>query len=289
MKKQTFLITGSSGFLGSHLTHVLRQQGHTVWELSSRPNTEKSKIKFKLGEKLLFPSDVETSKTLIHCAYDFNDTSDPNININLTGSSILFNEATQSGIDRIVFISSMSAHEGAKSNYGRIKFLIEQEVRKHPKHLIIRPGFILGPGGICARLIDQIRKLPTLPIFFAHSPIQPIDVENLLAGVTASLNSDFTGELNLACSPALETKEFYARFCQLLKKQYRPLILPGNLGLATLKLLETAHIPLPLKSDNLLGLKYAKIWDTEESWNRLAMPCPTPDTCFDAFSENLKS
>jgi nucleoside-diphosphate-sugar epimerase len=281
MKNESILVTGASGFVASKLIEMLRLGGREVWGLSTQSKGSSFQIKFSLGQPLSLPREVANPKILIHCAYDFSDRSEPVENINYLGSVRLFEEAKKLGIEKIIFLSSMSAHIDAQSKYGETKFQIEQRLNDFGRGLIVRPGFILGPGGICLNLVRQIERLPLLPIFYARAPIQLVDLDRLLLAIEISLNLDMLGELNLGCLPALAIEDFYQSLCKALSLSYRPVRLPGALGLLLLRIVEFLKFELPLKTDNLLGLKYAKSWQSEESWLRLGLIPPNAQDCLD--------
>src|SRR5262249_28225070 len=92
---------------------------------------------------------------------------------------------------RFCFISSISAPEEASSRYGREKFAIEKMMAGH---LIVRPGFILGPGGVFQRLVRSIASLPILPLFYGGDlPIHTVHVEDVARGVIGLVQGDHKG------------------------------------------------------------------------------------------------
>ena len=72
-----------------------------------------------------------------------------------------------------------------------------------------------------------------------------------------------TGAYNLVHPTAYPLKEFYQKI--FIKQKLTPkfLHLPGNLTLIGLKAAEFLKIPLPLTSENLLGLKYLQIFESD--------------------------
>src|SRR5437899_1902044 len=129
----TYGVTGASGFVGSRIANELRQHA-AVRELGRH-----SQYHFALGK----PVDrgvLEGADVLVHCAWDFTPKSWAEVKrIDVEGSLDLFAVAREAGVGRIIYISSMSAFEGTKSNYGRAKLAIEKQAAKHhPEVAIVR-------------------------------------------------------------------------------------------------------------------------------------------------------
>ena len=86
-----YLITGSSGFVGSNLRIYLENEGHKVYQCS-RNLKENNKIYFDLEKKIHLKNDILNKiDVLIHCAYNFYSTSlEKNRKINVLGSEKIF-------------------------------------------------------------------------------------------------------------------------------------------------------------------------------------------------------
>ena len=107
-------ITGSTSTIGCKLVQELRLRGFDVIPFGGRS----SEI-WRIGS--LFPGGVKAD-VLIHLAHDRKLTFKKNIEAtkNLCGSF--------SG--KIIFLSSLSAHSRAISNYGRSKYFMEGSFEK---------------------------------------------------------------------------------------------------------------------------------------------------------------
>src|ERR1700691_78298 len=145
--QRTCLITGSRGYLGSCIKAKFQQAGWNVVELIRNPTTKEMRggqaIQFRLGDEIsagLLPQ----ADALVHCAYDFTLYNWKKIHaINVLGAEKLFEAARAAGVNRLVFISSMSAFEDCKSMYGRAKLEIEKRIQSGNVFLV-RPGLIYG-------------------------------------------------------------------------------------------------------------------------------------------------
>ncbi len=263
-------ITGANGFIGSALKEACIKQGITVIGLCRNPveftpgpaDNFTPEIRFDLNNTITFthiPSDV---KTLIHTAYttQAKDLRQAYL-ANVTGSLALFDYCHTKNI-RVIFLSSCSAHVSARSFYGRSKYQLEKHLS--PNDTIIRPGFVVGNGGIYLRLEHTMRTLRFAPLFWGgQQPLQVIQLDDLVTGILNALQQNHTGAYNLVYSTPYLCREFYRQIFIKQKLKPRFLRLPGDLTLRALKIAEFLKIPLPLTSENLLGLKHLKTFESD--------------------------
>ncbi len=165
------LLTGASGFVGSHILDALRSRGlETVILL--RPTSNQSLIAAHLpGVEIRTggindPGSLRTAMAgithVIHCAgatkaYRLSEFYD----VNQIGTRNVVEAANAAGVRRIVHISSLAAAGPATpdqpareddapqpvSEYGRSKLAGEQEVRERARgeYVILRPPAVYGP------------------------------------------------------------------------------------------------------------------------------------------------
>jgi nucleoside-diphosphate-sugar epimerase len=188
-------ITGSSGFIGSALKLACMQQSIAVVGLCRNPKFANDQP-FDLNNPASFsqiPSDVNT---LIHAAYTTKAKDlKQAFQANITGSLALFDYCHQKNI-RIIFLSSCSAHAEARSFYGKSKYQLESYLNENDA--IIRPGFVIGDGGIYQRLEQSLRTLKFAPLFWGgKQPLQIIQLEDLVTGIINILLQNRTGTYNL--------------------------------------------------------------------------------------------
>lgn len=275
------VLTGASGFIGSHLCRALLDAGYAVTALVRNPgrmgfsHPRLRVLAHTLPESA--PSACFSPRPLafIHCAYQTSGAAPARLlEINTRGAETLLAACREHAVSPFVFLSSMSAHPGALSCYGRGKLRIERSLSPE-QDLVIRPGMVVdatGQGGLYGRLVRMIRRFRVVPIFFGgEQPIQTIDVHDLCAGILRCLELGLRGRLTLAEPQAISIRDFYRVIGR--RAGVRPWLvpLPGHLILALLHGLERMPWRLPASSENLLGLKALVAEDTHGDLARVGL------------------
>ena len=254
-----YLITGTSGYVGSQLMRYLKERGHSVTELRRSPsNAPQAKVvPFTLGET---PSvaQLQGADALIHCAYDFTARGWHDIAArNVEGTEKLFRAAKDAGVASIVLISSISAFEGCRSLYGRAKLACEAIAAAHGG-VIIRPGLVYGasPGGMVGKLRQSVRG-PLVPVIGGSQQMYLTHEDDLAALVEIASQR---GRLAPGI-PMVAAHETPVQFRDILRALAKaegssPLLLPVPwqcvwLGLATAELL---GVKLSMRSDSVVSL-----------------------------------
>jgi nucleoside-diphosphate-sugar epimerase len=253
-------ITGSNGFIGSALKKVCIQEGIETIGLCRNPTANDTR--FDLNDPKTFQYIPKDVNALVHAAYTTQAKDlKKSYKANIEGSKALFDFCHKASIP-IIFLSSCSAHENAKSFYGRSKYQLEKYLL--PTDTMIRPGFVIGDGGIYKRLETSIKTLKFAPLFWGgQQPIQIIHLDELVQGIIMVIKKKLSGAYTLAHPTPLTIQAFYTQIFEKLDLSPRFLKFPGDLTLLALKVAEFLNIPLPLTSENLLGLKYLKIYESD--------------------------
>ena len=157
------LITGANGFVGSAVVRHLVAAGHTVLACGRTPPlpmaAAMSFVRWQLGDPL--PTDATSGcDAVVHGAYD---PRPDQAAANRRGTQLAIQSASSAGVRRQLLLSSFSAHPEAASSYGRGKYELEQ-VCEAVGGTIVRPGLVVGPGGLFGRMIATVRRLPLVPL-----------------------------------------------------------------------------------------------------------------------------
>jgi len=135
--KLQVLITGSNGNLGTRLISRLKAMEIVDAHAVTRVNGD---FDFNTLNKQI--DDLgENEKVLVHLAWNTLDRSHEAQQKCVRQTAEIAEVCNTRGV-RMIFVSSMSSHENARSKYGEGKFCAEKEVQKRGG-CVIRPGFVL--------------------------------------------------------------------------------------------------------------------------------------------------
>lgn len=241
------LITAGNSFIGSRLSVYLQARGHTIVETARRPAS--NQVRFVLGDEVR-SSLVSDFDAIIHAAHDF-DSADRT----LLGTRQLFEAARQSEHPpRQLFIGSYSARPDAVSEYGQVKYQLER-IFLDANETIIRPGLVIGNGGLFARNLRTVMNAPIIPLLNGGRDDVPIiSIDDLARSTALLLEGDRTGAWNLFHSEIPSMRDIVKAIG--VSTNRRPLIVsvPVPIALAAIRLLSRLGIPLPFREDNIRSL-----------------------------------
>jgi nucleoside-diphosphate-sugar epimerase len=258
-------VTGAGGYLGSRLCASLRGSGWVVYELSrgggaARPNDGLS-VPFSLaqGAPPGFFRD-EGVEALVHCAYDFRLTAWRDIlEQNVKGSIRLMETAREEGVERLVFISTMSAFEGCRSLYGRAKLEIEKEALRLGA-VVIRPGLVYGdrPGAMVGAMVKALELSPVVPLVGNGRqvlyPAHEDDLARLVERVLHVADAEIGGPLIAASEKGKTFREIVTTLAARAGKRVWFAPVPWRLPWALLRSAEALGLRPRFRSDSVLSL-----------------------------------
>lgn len=244
-------VTGSTGFLGANLTRHWRERGHVV--SGSAPDADETapeSIRHTLGNALE-PSLLAGADAIVHGAYD----AAASYSTNYDGTVLIYEAARDAAVARQIFISSYSARPDAASEYGKLKYALEQFFLAQAQS-VVRPGLVIGNGGLFGRNMRKILASPIMPLLDGGRDQLPlIGIRDFTAAMTAILEGRRTGAFNLF-DPGLVTMRTLVRTVNVAGG-HRALYLPISAALAEalLSVCERFGIRLPVDRGNLRALK----------------------------------
>jgi len=254
--KPRCLLTGASGYLGGMIARKLVANGWDVVGMTRKPKA--GEVAFKLGGDIAAET-LAGYDALIHCAYDFAPVSWADIEAtNVQGSAKLFRAAKEAGIRHLLLISTISAFEGCKSNYGRAKLLIEKHAREAGA-CVVRPGLIYGarPGAMFGRLVSQVQKSSLMPMpgdgkQMMYTVHQDDLTDAIFKGLLA--NPAPAAPITVANGAPIAFRDIMIAIGRKFGKKVTPVPLPWQAMWLGLRGAEIAKIQLGLRSDSLVSL-----------------------------------
>ncbi|MFF2384313.1 NAD-dependent epimerase/dehydratase family protein [Streptomyces sp. NPDC058108] len=105
------LLTGGSGFIGSHVRRLLRSRGTPVRVLTHHTSTDADElVRGDLNDPASLRGVCEGITTLVHAASVINGTEDECRAVNERGTAALVAEARRSGVRRVVYVSTAAVY-----------------------------------------------------------------------------------------------------------------------------------------------------------------------------------
>lgn len=254
-------ITGASGYLGKALTVFFSEKGDTVVALCRKNVFKHNNVvfsKYSLGDDI--DKSLPKPDVCIHCAYDLSLLNfDKKKNTNVLGSKKLFDELSKLGCSKLIYVSSFSAFEGCKSEYGKLKLLIEKEALAL-NGIVIRPGLIYGGSneGLIGKLSAVVNKNSILPLIGTGAYTQYLTQIDDLLWCLFKITYD---ELPKPEAAVVLANKNPLTFKEVLRKLSPNNIyfvpVPWLLIFRCLQAIELITNKLPFRSDSVLGLVFS--------------------------------
>lgn len=221
------LVTGGTGFLGSHLCRRLRDQGHDVAVLRrARSNTaalDDLTVRYETGDitdLAALHHAVKGQDAVIHAAADiayWSPAGRPQTDINVQGSENVARACREQGVKRLVHVSSVSAigippgrdqpadetfpFNLLESGLGyhiskrRAEEAVLREVAQGLDAVIVNPAWIFGPFGRAYRgadMMQKVRRTRIVPYFTGG--LCCVHVADVVDGIVGALVQGETGQ-----------------------------------------------------------------------------------------------
>jgi len=195
------LVTGGTGFVGSHLIKRMRQEGIPVRAIVRDP--DKARALNNLGVDVV-KGDVSDTDSLekatigveriIHLVGIIQEAAGATFQrVHVDGTRNLLDAARKSGVRHFFYQSALGTRPNAKSEYHKSKWAAEELVRASGiSFTILRPSLIYGPGDqFTIRLSEMIRLSPVLPVIGSgRSKVQPIFIDDVATCIVTAVTSD---------------------------------------------------------------------------------------------------
>lgn len=261
------LLTGATGFTGSHVLKRLQRDGIAV-RCYVRA-VEKAAALERQGVEVARGDLSDESALARACA-----GCDGLINVASMGfghSPGIIRALKVAGVNRAIFVSTTAIFTQLNAPSKLVRLAAERAIRDSAlKWTILRPTMIYGSGrdrNIC-RLIKFLRCSLVLPVFGpGTASMQPIFVDDLAAGIVNALGSaGAEGQCyNLAGAAPLSYNELVQTVARLMHRRVWLWHLPAGTVSRILTSLEHCRIPFPIKAEQIARLQEDKAFSWKEA------------------------
>jgi len=285
-KTPTIAITGATGFLGTVLVNFFLNKGWRVISLARNPgNITNKNLEFRHYDlaNQLPPKTFAGVDFIIHAAYVKQAYNVNALDINVIGAENLITAIKKSAVKQTIFISSMSAHDDAISVYGRQKLAIEALFSNLKNSTVVRPGLIIGDGGIVKEMSNIMKSKHVVPLVDGgNQPLQIVGVDDLAIALHQILSKSLFGHFVVATTKVYKYKDFYKSLAKYLKTPVAYVPIPYKMLEYIFKIVDLLPIKLGVGDDNLKGLKKLTSMDSAADLKKIGITVHDLDEALEA-------
>lgn len=211
------LLTGATGFIGSHLARALRAAEYVVIEarrdIGRGTAAVRADFTRDLSAREWLPK-LAGIDAVINAVGILREHGEQTFEqIHKRAPQALFTACVVAGVRRVVQISALGADLGM-TRYLVSKRAADDYLATLPLDwTIVRPAMVFGPGGSSARLFEMLAHLPLVPLpGRGEQRMQPIHIDDLTEAIVRILGDATTGRtrIDLVGPQSLSLRELLA-------------------------------------------------------------------------------
>lgn len=268
-------VTGATGYIGQALVHRALEQGIGVVALARRPlfDARIAFVPYDLTAAAPPPEVLVGIDAVIHLAANTRGESELGVADELAAARALIAAASSSGA-RFVFVSSQAARADAPTDYGRCKWIIQQEVLA-AGGVVVSPGLVYGgrERALFGTLCGLVRALPALPDFRPAPKVQPVHVDDLAeALLRAAATPELRGlALRIADTDPVDFAGFLRAVARYRVRKVRMFMPIPRSAIRALRTLLGARLGARLGLERLESLFELRVMETAPDLQRLGL------------------
>ncbi len=277
------LVTGGTGFVGSHVVRALAARGDDLRLLvrrgSSRDHLADVEFERTSGDVLdrrAVARAVKGAERVFHIAGTTSMLAQHRqrvFDLNVKGTRIVLEESLSAGVERVVFTSSVAAI-GPASPHGTVdeshpftagslgiayvnsKHEAEVEALRLAAHglpvVIVNPSFVLGPDDPRGTSMELVRRflLGRIPAY-VDGGLNIVDVRDVAAGHVLADEKGKPGERYILGARNFTFDRLFADLARIAGRDHVPVKLPRASTRLAVELMARAGLPLPVSPDEV--------------------------------------
>lgn len=279
------LVTGGSGFLGSHLVRALAERGDELRLLARRSSelghlepVEFERVTGDVTDRRAVRRALQGVERVFHVAGRTSLRPSDRESVfatNLRGARIVFEEALRAGVERLVHTSTVGAIGVAKPHstadeespfeighlglsYVNSKHEAELEAFRLAAHglpvVIVNPSFVLGPDDPSRTSMGLVRRfcLGQIPAY-VDGALNIVDVRDVAQGHLLADARGKPAERYILSGRNFTFDRLFADLARISGVDPPPLKLPAGVALAGARMAELGRVGLPTAVDEILS------------------------------------
>jgi uncharacterized protein YbjT (DUF2867 family) len=185
------LLTGATGFIGSHVAAALLARGHAV-VAAGRHQGRDPRLGFVPAdfvhdtEKAVWVARLKGIDAVINTVGIFRPSGDASFAaVHDAAPRALFAACAEAGVRYVVQVSALGADDGAVSAFHTSKKAADDALAALPlPGCIVQPSLVYGAEGASARMFRMLASMP-LAVQLGSAPqmVQPIHIEDVTAAI----------------------------------------------------------------------------------------------------------
>lgn len=233
------LLTGATGFIGSHVLRALSEKNLRIRCLSRKPvDSGSQNISYVVGDVLDYESllrateGVDTVYYFIHMMGSQKEQERFDV-LDRIAVTNMTRACRANGVKRIIHLTGMSNPEEKLSHHLASRKEVEDIIKNSGiDYTIFRASVIMGRGGAAFEILDTaVRKFPVIPIFnWGNTRVQPIYIGDVIRYLVECLDKEETINrcFDIGCSDIFSYKELMQQYAKQLgfKRYFIPA--PGS-------------------------------------------------------------
>jgi uncharacterized protein YbjT (DUF2867 family) len=209
------LLTGATGFIGSHIELALQLKGFEIIPISRSHGYDAN----KMLQAESWIAVLDGADCVINAMGIIRETGRQSFErIHTLAAVALFKACQQTSIKRVIQISALGADESASTAFLSSKKQADDYLRRCDcDWFVLRPSLVYGDGGASSKMLRKLARLPLIPVIGeGEQMLQPVAIKDLVDTVMQCIHSPDTRQTLDVVGPVPIS---YLDWLQLMRQQ----------------------------------------------------------------------
>src|SRR3954451_13982857 len=228
---EPILLTGASGYVGSHLLEELRRRGRRVRALVRRPETAElpADVEVRKGDAVSGAGlaealeGVRTAYYLIHSMGRGAGSGGGFAQRDRAAADNFGDAARGAGVERVLYLGGLGPTGADASSHLRSRHEVAQLLRPWvPELVYVRAAMVIGPGSASFEMLRHlVRRLPVMVTpRWVETRSQPVSIDDVVQTLAdAGERAEPPGEVQVGGAEVLTYREMMRRTAAVLGRR----------------------------------------------------------------------